>query len=108
MKRRTGEHARRMEEGRRRIDAIDDELLRLLNERARCALEIGASKKRLGLAVYSAEREMEILARVTHRNCGPLEQEAIRRLFERIIDESRRLERIAVQEADGVPPQSEE
>lgn len=87
-----------MEEGRRRIDAIDDELMRLLNDRARCALEIGALKKRLGLPVYSAEREMEILARVSGKNRGPLEKEAIRRLFERIIDESRRLERIAVQE----------
>lgn len=101
------EDARRMEEGRGRIDAIDDELLRLLNERARYARVIGAIKKRLGLPVYSAEREMEILARVTDRNRGPLERDAIRRLFERIIDESRRLERLAAQEPEPRAPAEE-
>jgi chorismate mutase len=91
-----------MEEWRRKIDAIDDQLLQLLNERAGCALEVGAIKKELGLPVYSAEREMEILARVTASSRGPLEKEALLRLFERIIDESRRLERLAGQEAE--PP----
>jgi chorismate mutase len=97
-----------MEEGRRRIDGIDDELLRLLNDRARCALDIGHAKKALGLPVYSAEREAEILARLSGRNQGPLEEPAIRRLFERIIDESRRLERLAVQEPEPGPGGREE
>ena len=94
----------RMEEWRRRIDAIDDELLRLLNDRARSAIEIGHIKRRLNLPVYSAEREAEILARVSRANRGPLEAAAIRRLFERIIDESRSLERHAAQ---GPPPAGE-
>lgn len=97
-----GGRKRGMEEWRQKIDAIDDQLLRLLNERAGCALEIGAIKKGLRLPVYSAEREMEILARVTASSRGPLEKAAILRLFERIIDESRRLERLAGQEAE--PP----
>ncbi|MEE9218191.1 MAG: chorismate mutase [Acidobacteriota bacterium] len=87
-----------MDKCRQQIDAIDEELLRLLNDRARCAIEVGDIKKRLGLSVYSAEREAEILGRAGTMNQGPLEEAAIRRLFERIIDESRRLERLAVQD----------
>jgi chorismate mutase len=97
-----------MDEGRRRIDGIDDQLLRLLNERARCALEIGHAKKALGLPVYNAEREAEILARLSGRNQGPLEEAAVRRLFERIIDESRRLERLAAQDPERGPEGPEE
>jgi chorismate mutase len=97
-----------MEELRRRIDGIDCELLRLLNNRAGCALEVGAIKRRLGLPIYSAERERDILTRVERRNPGPLEEAAIRRLFERIIDESRRLERLVVQEPGGSDEPREE
>jgi chorismate mutase len=99
---------RGIEEHRRRIDAIDDQLVRLLNERAGWAVRLGGVKKRLGLPVYSAERESQILARVSTRNCGPLEEAAIRRLFERIIDESRRIERLAVQEPAAPPERKEE
>ena len=80
---------------RRRIDAIDTQLMGLLNSRGVCAVEIGRLKRRLGLPVYSPEREAEILDRVMRENPGPLEAGALRRVFERIIDESRRLERIA-------------
>ncbi|MCS7081430.1 MAG: chorismate mutase [Bacteroidetes bacterium] len=82
-----------MEDWRRRIDALDLEILQLLNERARCACQIGALKKRLGLPLYTPEREAEVMRNVVQHNPGPLSAEAVRRLYERIIDESRRLER---------------
>ena len=80
---------------RSRIDTIDEQLVRLLNSRSACAVEIGRLKRRLGLPVYSPEREAWILERVMRDNPGPLEPTAVRRVFERIIDESRRLERLA-------------
>jgi len=78
---------------RRNIDEVDAVLVKLLNQRAKWALEIGEVKRRVGLAIYQPDREAEVLGRVNERNRGPLGSEAMRRLFERIIDESRRLER---------------
>jgi chorismate mutase len=88
-------HRRHVEDLRHRIDALDDALVRLLNARAACALEVGRAKKLLGLDIYQPSREAEVLAHVQHINRGPLNDAAIRRLFERIIDEARRLEREA-------------
>ena len=87
-----------IEDWRKRIDAIDGQLMRLLNSRSACAVEIGNIKRALGLPVYSPDREAWILDRVARENPGPLDNTAIRRVFERIIDESRRLERIASEE----------
>jgi chorismate mutase len=89
------DHRRHVDELRHRIDALDDALVRLLNARAACALEVGRAKKRLGLEIYQPSREAEVLAHVQHINRGPLNDAAIKRLFERIIDEARRLEREA-------------
>jgi chorismate mutase len=80
---------------RRRIDQIDDQLMRLLNSRSACAVEIGRIKRRIGMAVYQPEREKWILERAERNNPGPLDSGAVRRVFERVIDESRRLERLA-------------
>lgn len=80
---------------REQIDRLDEQLVRLLNERAACALAIGREKQALGLAVYQPDRERDVLEHVTGLNPGPLDDAAIRRLFERIIDEARRLERVA-------------
>ena len=79
------------------IDRIDEELVRLLNERSTCAIEIGRVKREIGQPVYSPAREKQVLDHVTGINTGPLDDEGIRRLFERIIDESRRIERITVE-----------
>jgi chorismate mutase len=84
-----------IDDWRRRIDEIDQKLVLLLNERARCALEIGHEKEEKGLPIYQPDREVEILAKVEARNPGPLSHSAVRRLFERIIDEARSLERSA-------------
>lgn len=83
-----------IDDWRIRIDEIDEQLVALFNERARCAIEIGHIKRRLGLEVYSPKREAEVIAHVTQANSGPLDGEAMQRLFERVIDESRRIERI--------------
>lgn len=83
---------------RRRIDDIDERLVRLLSERAACALAIGHEKKAAGVPIYQPSREAEVLEHVQRINGGPLDDGAVRRLFERIIDEARRLERIAEEE----------
>jgi chorismate mutase len=84
-----------IEDWRRRIDALDQKLVELLNERAHCAMEIGQLKRALGIPVYQPTRETEVLANVEQVNSGPLADTAIRRLFERVIDEARALERAA-------------
>ncbi len=84
-----------VDELRRRIDVIDDQLMKLLNSRSACAVEIGRVKRNLGMAVYQPDREVWILERVAVNNPGPLDSGAVRRVFERVIDESRRLERLA-------------
>ena len=84
-----------LDELRRKIDALDERIVELLNERAACALEIGHEKKLAGLEVYQPSRDAEVLGHVQRINMGPLDDEAMKRLFERIIDEARRLERIA-------------
>jgi len=80
---------------RKRIDDIDAELVALLSERAECALEIGRLKEVHGLPIYQPAREVQVIAHVREANRGPLDDDAIARLFERIIDEARRLERLA-------------
>jgi chorismate mutase len=80
---------------RQRIDWIDEQLVRLLNARAECALQLGHLKKAQGLDIYQPAREREVLDNVQRLNTGPLDDGAIRRLFERVIDEARRLERVA-------------
>lgn len=85
----------RIEQLRREIDDIDAQLVRLLNARAACALAVGQEKKKAGMDVYQPGREADVLAHVQRLNRGPLDDGAVRRLFERVIDEARRLERIA-------------
>lgn len=75
------------------IDRLDDELLQIFNRRAALALEIGHLKKDLGRPIYDPEREKRIFRRMCEMNSGPLDNAAIIRLFERVIDESRSLER---------------
>ncbi len=85
------------------IDRIDEELVKLLNRRSQCALEIGHIKHELNIPVYSPNREAEVIRHVTGINQGPLDGGAIRRLFERIIDESRTLERITMEREKNEP-----
>ena len=75
---------------------IDKKLVKLLNERSQCALEIGKLKQAAKIPLYQPERENEVLANAESNNAGPLTDAAIRRLFERIIDEARAAERDAM------------
>jgi chorismate mutase len=81
---------------RQRMDEIDKKLVELLNERSQCALEIGRLKQAAGMPIYQPARENEVLSNAAHNNRGPLTNAAIRRLFERIIDEARSAERVAM------------
>lgn len=83
---------------RERIDVLDRAMLQIMNERVKCANVIGAIKKKLGLPVYVPSREEDVLRNVVAGNNGPLSDAAVRRLFERVIDETRSLERHKYQE----------
>jgi chorismate mutase-like protein len=86
-----------LEDLRHDIDRVDEVLVRLLNERARCVCEIGRIKKERGIEIYQPDREKDVLNHVRAVGAeGPLGGDAIARLFERIIDEARRLERRVV------------
>ena len=77
---------------RKRIDELDSKLVELLNERAKCAAEIGKLKRQDGEPILSPRREREILERAARLNRGPLSERAVRRLFERILEEARAVE----------------
>ncbi|MPY87233.1 MAG: chorismate mutase [Luteitalea sp.] len=96
-----------IDELRRDIDDIDEQIVQLLNKRARCALQVGRFKKEAGLDIYQPDRERDVLEHVRRRNGGPLDDGAVTRLFERIIDENRRLERVVHEGAPRRPAASE-
>jgi chorismate mutase len=98
-----------IEDWRRRIDDIDRQLVELLNERSRCAMEIGHIKQQANLPLYQPDREKQVLANAAGYNHGPLPDTAIMRLFERILDEARSVERHAMKpdEARGETPKQE-
>lgn len=83
-----------IERGRDEIDAIDAELLSLLNRRAGVALEVGRRKQGAGLPLRDSKRERQILARARASTPGPLGPAAIERLFRAILAESRRVARL--------------
>jgi len=82
-----------LDELRRQIDVLDLQILDLLNRRAVVAAQIGDVKKAVALPVYEPKREEQVFRNVTSNNPGPLSEAAVRRLFERIIDEMRLLQR---------------
>jgi chorismate mutase len=90
-----------VEDWRRKIDEIDRRLVELLNERSRCVIEIGRIKQVSGDALYQPDREKQVLDGVASANPGPLPDAAIRRLFERILDEARSVERTVMHGAEG-------
>lgn len=77
---------------RRRIDRLDQRLLRLLNQRAELALRVGRFKKRRGLPVFDSRREEAVVRQVARANRGPLSHASIRAMFLEILRQSRRLE----------------
>ena len=87
---------KKIESHRDEIDAIDLKLLYLLNQRAELVIKLGEEKCKEGLKLFDPKRERDIYVNLTGKNPGPLTPDAIVRLYERIIDESRRLERTEV------------
>jgi chorismate mutase len=84
---------KRLAECRRSIDDIDIRILALLNERTLVVQEIGRVKRAFGMPIYEPKREDEVFQNVTANNPGPLSGDALRRVFERIIDEMRGVQR---------------
>jgi chorismate mutase-like protein len=82
---------------RKEIDELDEELLSLLNMRARLALKVGELKKTAGLPLCDPERERAVLQKLQLANRGPLELDAVAKLFRRIIRESKRVEARALE-----------
>jgi len=82
---------------RERINEIDRRLVALLNERTSVVQEIGRIKRECRMPVYEPKREEEVLRNVTESNGGPMAPEAARRIFERIIDEMRTLQKLQME-----------
>jgi chorismate mutase len=80
-------------ECRKKIDVLDLKLLALLNERTEIVEEIGRIKRNLSLPIYEPRREDEVFRNVLGNNSGPLTGEAVKRVFERIIDEMRNVQK---------------
>jgi chorismate mutase len=85
--------AKVLSEWRDRINVLDRRILELLNERTRIVEEIGRLKREYQMPIYEPKREEEVLDNVAKHNAGPMAQESARRIFERIIDEMRTLQR---------------
>ncbi len=81
-----------LEQCRGKIDGLNEKLVELLNERARCAIEVGRIKRENGQPMYAPERETAVLNQLKELNQGPLSDEAVQRIFRQIIDEALRLE----------------
>jgi prephenate dehydratase/chorismate mutase len=81
-----------IEDVRAEINALDSELLRLLNKRAQLALQVGESKTASGLSLCDHTREREVIERMCELNQGPLDERAIVELFRAVIHESRRIQ----------------
>jgi chorismate mutase-like protein len=81
-----------LDDWRARIDALNAQLVELLNERARCAEQIAAFKQKAGLPVFDSQREKAVLDKVSAQNQGPLSDEALHRIFNGIMEEHRKLQ----------------
>ncbi|MCX6623198.1 MAG: chorismate mutase [Acidobacteria bacterium] len=75
------------------IDEVDRRILDLLNQRTKIVEEIGRIKREQQMAIYEPKREDQVYRNVTESNRGPLPAEAVKRVFERIIDEMRTVQR---------------
>ena len=76
------------------VDDVDRRLVALLNERTRVVQEIGRVKRQTQMPIYEPKREDQVFANISASNRGPLTEEAVRRIFERIIDEMRMIQRV--------------
>lgn len=88
----TGEFQTQIDELRGRIDEIDGELVAKLNERAGVVLAIRELKSRVRIPLYDPRREEEIFDNISRANQGPLFDDAVREIYERILHAMKDLE----------------
>lgn len=100
-----GDRLKALDECRLRIDDLDVRILELLNERTRVVEEIGRIKHELTMPIYEPRREDQVLRNVTENNHGPLTADSVKRVFERIIDESRQVQRLRMMQRNGNKPE---
>ena len=77
---------------RKKIDKIDDKIVRLLNKRAKIALEIGKEKRDRKMNIEDPEREEEVIKSIKQESDGPLGEKSIENIFNAIIGEMKRIE----------------
>jgi chorismate mutase len=82
-----------IEEWRKKIDELDRKLVDLLNERARAAMEIGRLKRNTSLPIYEPDRERIVFENVQQANPGPLPGRDLVRIYERIMDVMRNIQK---------------
>jgi chorismate mutase-like protein len=80
-------------EWRTRIDALDEQIVKLLNERAACAIAIGDIKRQSDAAIYEPQREQQVIEHARKTSTGPLAGEQVQVIYERIMDIMRSLQR---------------
>ncbi|MCU1292420.1 MAG: chorismate mutase [Bryobacterales bacterium] len=86
---------------REKIDELDRRIVELLNDRTSVVEEIGRIKQHLTLGIYEPKREEQVFANIVEHNSGPLPNDAIKRVFERIIDEMRNVQKLKMLADDG-------
>ncbi|MFZ0914788.1 MAG: chorismate mutase [Candidatus Korobacteraceae bacterium] len=82
-----------IEDWRRKIDDLDRQLVRLINERAQCAHEIGRLKHNSAMPIYEPDRERIIFQNIARVNAGPLSDVQLRQVYERLVDVMRQIQR---------------
>ena len=82
---------------RDRIDTVDRRIVALLNERTRVVEQIGSIKQQMAMPIYEPKREDEVFANAVSSNPGPLSPEAVKRIFERVIDEMRVVQKVKME-----------
>lgn len=90
-----------LQESRKRIDSIDEQIVTLLNRRAAEVKRIGRIKAAAGIPLVDPGREAEIYRRIAAENFGHIENEALMRIFERIVEESRLMQQANIESAGG-------
>ena len=90
-------------ECRRKIDAIDDQLRELLNQRAGIVDGVVRAKEALAMPVYEPKREDDVIRKATSGNPGPLGDEALRNIFEVIMREMRLIQQVYLDRQQGKP-----
>jgi chorismate mutase len=84
---------------RKKIDELDRRLVELLSERARAAVEIGRLKRNTSLPIYEPDRERNVFANVQEMNQGPLPDRDLVRIYERIMDVMRNIQKEGIEPA---------